>query len=144
LPAGFGLDLIGAAQWSFGKPLLRPEQIVLDGNDALSAFASGTFSADQGVTLRSELSRAFAIDTLHTTVAPYVFGAAGHGWLVSATSIEQPAFNAGAVGVGVRGSVDSSASPPGGSLTLEVARGYTDLSGVRRGWRANLTASASY
>ena len=144
LPAGFRLDLIGAAQSSFGKPLLRPEQIVLDGNDALSAFASGTFSADQGVTLRSELSRAFSVEALHATVAPYVFGAAGHGWIASATSIEQPAFNAGAVGLGVRGSVDSSASQAGGSLTLEVARGYTDLSGVRRGWRANLIASASY
>ena len=37
------------------------------------------------------------------------------------------------------------AVPSGDStLTLEVARGYTDLSGVRRGWRANLVASASY
>jgi hemolysin activation/secretion protein len=144
LPAGFRLDVTGAVQSSFGKPLLRPEQIVLDGNDALSAFASGTFNADQGVTVRSELSRAFGIDALRATVAPYVFGAAGRGWLASATSIEQPAFNAAAIGLGVRGSVDSSATQPGGSLTLEVARGYTDLSSVRVGWRANLIASASY
>jgi hemolysin activation/secretion protein len=144
LPASFRLDLIGAAQSSFGKPLLRPEQIVLDGNDALSAFASGTFSADQGVTLRSELSRPFGLDALRTSVSPYVFGAAGRGWLANATSIERPAFNAGAVGLGVRGSVDAVANLPGASLTLEVARGYTDLSGARRGWRANLIASASY
>jgi hemolysin activation/secretion protein len=143
LPGNFRLDLIGAAQSSFGKPLLRPEQIVLDGNDALSAFALGTFSADQGVMLRSELSRPFGFDAF-ATISPYVFGAAGRGWVANATSVEQPAFNAGAVGLGVRSNVDALANLPGGSLTLEVARGFTDLSGVRHGWRANLIASAGY
>jgi hemolysin activation/secretion protein len=144
LPGNFRLDLIGAAQSSFGRPLLRPEQIVLDGNDALSAFASGTFSADQGVMLRSELSRPFGFDALHATISPYVFGAAGRGWVANATSVEQPVFNAGAVGLGVRSNVDALANLPGGSLTLEVARGFADLSGVRRAWRANLIASAAY
>jgi hemolysin activation/secretion protein len=144
LPASFRLDLIGAAQASFGKPMLRPEQIVLDGNDALSAFASGTFSADQGVTLRGELSRPFALGAAGATVSPFVFGAVGRGWLANATSVEQPAFNAGSVGLGVRGNVEAAANLPGGSLTLELGRGFTDLAGTRQGWRANLVASAVY
>jgi hemolysin activation/secretion protein len=144
LSAGFRLDLTGAAQSSFGKPMLRSEQIALDGNDALSAFASGTFSADQGVNLRGELLRPFSIDAVHATVSPYLFAAVGRGWLASATTVEQPAFNAGAAGLGVRSSVEATAGMPGGSLALEVARGFTDLAGVRQGWRANVIASASY
>ena len=144
LPASFRLDLIAAAQASFGKPMLRPEQIVLDGSDALSAFASGTFSADQGVTLRSELSRPFALNAANATVSPYLFGAVGRGWLANATSIEQASFDAGSVGLGVRGNVEAAANRPGESLALEVARGFTDLAGVRQGWRANVIASAVY
>ncbi len=144
LPASFRLDLIAAAQTSFNKPMMRPEQIVLDGSDALSAFPSGTFSADQGVTLRSELSRPFALNAANATVAPYLFGAVGRGWLANATSIEQASFDAGSVGLGVRGNVEAAANRPGGSLALEVARGFTDLAGVRQGWRANVIASAVY
>ena len=144
LPAGFRIDLIAAAQTSFNKPMLRPEQIVLDGSDALSAFASGTFSADQGVTLRSELSRPFVLNAASATLSPYLFGAVGRGWLANATRVEQASFYAGSAGLGVRGNVEEAANRPGGSLALEVARGFTDLAGVRQGWRANVIASVVY
>lgn len=142
LPAGLRIDLMATGQTSFGKPMLRPEQIVLDGSDAASAFASGTFSADQGAVLRSELSRPFAVTT--TTVSPYLFGAVGRGWLANATVVEQSAFNVGAVGAGVRGGADAAGYLPGASLALEVARGFTDLRGARQGWRGNLVASVAY
>jgi len=146
LPASFRLDLIGAGQFTQGKPMLRPEQIALDGSDSLSAFASGTFSADQGATLRGELSRPFTtkLNAVNAIASPYVFGAVGRGWLANATSVEQSAFNAGAIGVGVRSSVETSANLAGANLGIEVARGFTDLAGVRQGWRANINAAATF
>jgi hemolysin activation/secretion protein len=146
LPELFRLDLMGAGQFTQGKPMLRPEQITLDGSDSLSAFASGTFSADQGVTLRGELSRPFGMrfNAISATASPYVFGAVGRGWLANATSVEQSAFNAGAIGVGVRSSVEAAANLPGANLGIEVARGFTDLAGVRQGWRANINATATF
>ncbi|MCP3469110.1 hypothetical protein NLM33_02080 [Bradyrhizobium sp. CCGUVB1N3] len=144
MPGSFRWDLIGAGQASFNKPMLRSEQLSLDGSDAISAFASGTLTADQGVTLRSELSRSFRFDTVNTTVSPYVFGAAGRGWLANVTAVERPAFNAGSVGGGVRGVVDAVGVLPGSSLGLEAARGFTDLPGARLGWRANAVASMAY
>jgi len=146
LPELLRLDLIGAGQFTQGKPMLRPEQIALDGSDGLSAFASGTFSADQGVTLRGELSRPFGMrfNALSATASPYVFGAVGRGWLANATSVEQSVFNAGALGVGVRSSFETAANWPGGSLGVELARGFTNLAGVRQGWRANINASATF
>jgi hemolysin activation/secretion protein len=146
LPANFRLDMTAAGQFTQGKPMLRPEQVALDGSDSLSAFASGTFSADQGLTLRSELSRSFALafNAINATASPYIFGAAGRGWLANATSVEQSVFNAGAVGLGVRGTVEVAANLPSASLALEIARGFTDLVGVKAGWRASVTGSATF
>ncbi|MGL9619412.1 ShlB/FhaC/HecB family hemolysin secretion/activation protein [Bradyrhizobium sp. U531] len=144
LPWGARWDLIGAGQSSFGKPMLRSEQISLDGADAVSAFASGTLTADQGVTLRSELSRSFRLDAAGATLSPYVFGAAGRGWLANATVIERSTFSAGSVGAGLRSATDGIGVLPGASLGLEAARGFTDLPGARLGWRANVIASMAY
>jgi hemolysin activation/secretion protein len=126
--------------------MLRPEQIVLDGNDAVSTFASGSFSADQGLTLRGEVSRpfVFGLGRFNATASPYAFGAAGRGWLANATSVEQSVFNAGALGLGVRGTIDVAAGEPSPSLALEVGRGFTDLAGIKAGWRANMLASVTF
>lgn len=144
LPWGVRWDLIGSGQASFDKPMLRSEQISLDGADAVSAFASGTLTADQGATLRSELSRSFRLDAVRATLSPYVFGAVGRGWLANATVVERSAFNAGSVGAGLRSAVDAVGVLPGASLGLEAARGFTDLPGTRLGWRANAIASVAY
>ena len=146
MPYELRLDLIGAGQYSLGKPMMRPEQIALDGNDAVSAFASGSFTADQGVTLRSELSRPFAVsfNAVNAVLSPYLFGSYGRGWLADATSVEQSVINASAFGVGVRGNVEAKAGLPAASLGIELGRGYTDVAGIRQGWRANVTASALF
>jgi hemolysin activation/secretion protein len=146
LPAGFRLDLIGTGQFTGKQPMLRPEQIAIDGGDAVSAFASGTFSADQGVTLRSELSRPFVVGLggLNTVASPYIFGAAGRGWLANATSVEQSIFNAGAIGAGLRANFEIAANLPRANLGIELARGFTDLAGVSPGWRANLNAAVTF
>lgn len=146
LPAGMRLDLIAAGQYALGKPMLRPEQIALDGSDAVSAFASGTFTADQGITLRGELARPFAVslNAGNAVVSPYLFSSYGRGWLVDATSVEQSVINASAFGFGVRGSVEAKAGLPAASLGIELGRGYTDMPGIRQGWRANVNASALF
>jgi hemolysin activation/secretion protein len=145
LAAGLRLDLATTGQFTGGTPMMRPEQISLDGNDALSAFPFGTFNADQGVTLRGELSRpyVFGAGAFNLTASPYVFGAAGHGWLANATRVEQAAFDAAAIGIGIRSGVDT-AGWPAATLALEVARGFTDLAGVRQGTRINLVAATAF
>ncbi|MGJ4930781.1 ShlB/FhaC/HecB family hemolysin secretion/activation protein [Bradyrhizobium sp. HKCCYLS2038] len=146
LPGGLQLDVLTAGQYSHGRALLRPEQIALDGSDALTAFASGTFTADQGVTLRGELSRAFALpfNTSTMNLSPYLFGAYGHGWIVNATAVEQPSFNAESVGAGVRSGLGGAAGWTAANLTLEVARGFTDLAGVKAGWRGTMLLNVAF
>ena len=146
LPGELRLDLIGAGQDSFGQPMLRSEQIALDGSDAVSAFAAGSFTADQGVTARGELVRPFpvSINATGATVSPYLFGSLGRGWLLDATSVEQSVINASAFGVGIRGNVDAKDGLPAASLAIELARGTTDVSGIRQGWRVNVNASAVF
>jgi hemolysin activation/secretion protein len=65
-------DLIGFGQLSMGKPMMLSEQFALDGTEAVSAFAAGTFNVDQGATLRGELVRPFAarFNALATSVSP--------------------------------------------------------------------------
>ncbi len=146
LPADMRFDLIGSGQLSMGKPMMLSEQFALDGTEAVSAFAAGTFSVDQGATLRGELVRPFAarIDAVGATVSPYVFGSFGRGWLFDVTSVEQSIINAGAIGLGARSSVDVAAGQPGLSFGLELARQFTDVPGLRQGWRGNVNAMVTF
>lgn len=146
LPAGFRFDLIGAGQFTAGKPMFRSEQMSLDTSEAVSAFASGTLNADQALTLRGELAHPFALSLFGASaaVSPYLFSAAGRGWLANATALEQRSFNAAAVGTGVRSNVAIAATPQNASIALEVARAYTDLNGIRQGWRANVVGAVAF
>lgn len=146
LPIGLRLDVLAAGQYTGGKPMLLPEQIALDGSDAVSAFPSGTFTADQGMTLRTELSRPFVaqLATKDMILSPYLFGAFGRGWIAHATVLEQAAFDASAIGVGFRTNWETVICPAGMTLTVEAARGLTDLIGVKSGWRGNVSASLAF
>jgi hemolysin activation/secretion protein len=146
LPADLRLDLIGLGQLSMGKPMMLSEQFALDGTEAVSAFAAGTFNVDQGATLRAELVRPFAarFDAVGATVSPYVFGSVGRGWLLDVTAVEQSTINAGAVGFGARSTVDVAAGSSGLGFGLELARQFTDVAGLRQGWRANVNAMVTF
>jgi hemolysin activation/secretion protein len=146
LPGDTRFDLIGLGQLSMGKPMMRSEQFALDGTEAVSAFAAGTFNADQGATLRGELVRPFAarFNAVSATVSPYLFGSIGRGWLLNVTSVEQSIINAGAIGFGARSNVDVAAGSPGLSFGLELARQLTDVSGLRQGWRGNVNAMVTF
>ena len=140
------VDLIGSGQLSMGKPMLRSEQLALDGSDAVSAFAAGTFSVDEGGTLRGELSRSFGarFEAANITFSPYLFGAGGRGWLANASSVEQSVINAGALGFGARGFVEPSARLPGFNFGVELARQFTDLPWLRQSWRGNINAAMTF
>ena len=61
LPYDLQGALIGQAQTSFGHPLFIAEQFSLDGLQAASAYPLGTFSADEGATLRGEIQRPYPL-----------------------------------------------------------------------------------
>ena len=77
------------------------------------------------------------------SLSPYVFAAAGRGWLFNVTSVEQSVINAGALGFGARSTVEAA-----GFLTtrlgVELARQYTDVPNLRQGWRANVNATVAF
>jgi hemolysin activation/secretion protein len=145
LPADFQLALIGHGQTSFDKPLMLAEQFSLDGPDALSGFASGTFSVDQGMTGRAELSHPFPVDPniVPAIVSPYIFGAAGRGFVEMPTAVERPTIDAESFGVGLRTNA-TSAPPFGGAFSFELARRLSDDPGYRQGYRANVAFSLSF
>lgn len=142
LPGELRLDTIGVGQTSFGKPMFLSEQLALDGSNQVSAFAAGTINVDQGATLRGELVRPFAVEAASTsaTVAPYLFGAVGHGHVFDTTVVEAASINVGALGFGARSRVHQASGAPDLNLTLELARQYTNIPGLRQGWRGNLNA----
>ena len=146
LPLGLRFDLIGAGQFTNGKPMMRSEQISLDTSEALSAFVPGTLNADEALTLRGELARPVTFDMFGTDFAasPYLFAAAGRGWLATATAVEQASFNAASIGTGVRSNVKLPATQTDASVAVEVARAFTDLSGLRQGWRANVVGAVAF
>lgn len=140
------LDLITTGQFSMNKAMMRSEQLSLDGPEAVSAFSAGSLNADQGATLRAEISRPIAtrFDRFDGTLSPYVFASAGRGWLANTTAVEQAVINAGAVGVGLRTSVDEKATFANFTLGVEFARQFSDILGAERGWRGNINAAVTF
>ncbi len=146
LPESFQFDLIGRGQDSFGKPLLVPEQFQLDGPLAVSGYPIGTLNVDEGASLRGELSRSFLMqsDVAHIVLTPYGFGAFGIGRLLEPTVLEVGVVHAGSFGVGLRSGFDMPNGYHGASLSLEVARQYSDLETVAHGWRGNVTLNVRF
>ncbi|MBI3699085.1 MAG: ShlB/FhaC/HecB family hemolysin secretion/activation protein [Afipia sp.] len=140
------LDVIAIGQFSMNKAMMRSEQLSLDGPEAVSAFSAGTLNADQGATLRAEISRSIAtrFDRYDGTLSPYVFASAGRGWLANATAVEQAIINAGALGVGLRTSIDEKATFTNFTLGIEFARQFSDIQGAERGWRGNVNAAVTF
>lgn len=149
LPEAFELDLIGHAQTSFGAPLMLSEQFGLDGPEALSGFASGTFSVDQGLSLRAEIARPFTLalgGVPPLGLSPYVFGAFGYGQVVQPTTVQKGSIDAGSAGVGIRSAVATleTVLPVGSTLAVEFARRFSDVPGARGGYRANVALNLTF
>jgi len=145
LPAGLVISVTGRGQSSFGRPLMLAEQFSLDGTGALSSFAEGSLSVDQGATLRTELSRPFALPIFsHTFVfSPYVFAAGGIGNIVLPTLVERADITAGSAGVGLRTDTGV-AGVFGSTVAFEFARKFSDVRNVPTGYRANLSVNLRF
>jgi len=138
LPLDLDLSIAARGQTSFGAPLLKPEQLALDTSDVLSGFDSGTFSVDRGVAIRAELGRPvpWREGDWAAVVTPYVFGAAGRGWIEKPTALERTTTGARSFGAGFRVGLDGPEGWPGGVLSAELARHYSDdvhHDGITRG-----------
>jgi len=148
LPASFQGVVIGQGQTSFGHPLFIAEQFSLDGPQAASAYPLGTFSVDEGATLRAEVQRPFTLAWTQglASMALYIFGAAAHGWIDDPTAVEQGQVSAESFGVGVRPGADAAttALPLGGTLSLELARGFSNVPGERQVYRGNVAFAVKF
>ncbi len=152
LPGEFELTAIGRGQTSFGTPLMLAEQFGLDGSESLSAFASGTFSVDEGMTLRAELSHPFTVSLGALGLAPplglspYLYGAAGRGIVDQATAAQKGIVEAASVGVGMRSAAAAVADswPLGSTLAVEFGRQFSDVPGQRVGYRANVALNVTF
>jgi hemolysin activation/secretion protein len=145
LPASLQLAVTGRTQTSFGTPLMLSEQFSLDGLTALSAFADGAFSVDQGATLRVEISRSLTVPIAGQgfALSPYVFGAGGWGQLVMPTAVEHRDIGAGSAGFGLR--TDTAVTGlAGASLAVEFGRKFSDVPTVPAGYRANLSVNLRF
>lgn len=150
LPQAFELDFVGRAQSTFGSPVMLSEQFSLDGPDALSSFAAGTFSVDQGASLRLEFARPVSIVVLDNVeplnLSPYLFGAYGYGQIADPTAAQKAAIDAGSAGFGLRTSTGANAAglPLGSSLAVEFGRQLSNVPGERLGYRANVSLNVTF
>lgn len=145
-PDNFNLLIIGHGQTSFGSSLMVAEQLSLDGVDALSGYSAGTIPVDQGGTLRAEFSRelSFRIGSDSFNLYPYLFGAAGRGFLEQPFINEIPVINAASTGVGLRTDLGFGAIPVGSSINLELAKDFSNLPGRTDGYRGNVSITARF
>jgi hemolysin activation/secretion protein len=145
LPASLQGVLIASAQTSFGKPLFIAEQIGLDGTTAASGYPIGTFTVDQGATLRGELIRPIQLFTLgSTSLAPYVFAEVGAGEIFEPTVLQQGTINASSFGIGVRTGLDAAGLPFNTVFDIELARGYSNVPGEHQVNRCNFSISLNF
>jgi hemolysin activation/secretion protein len=138
LAEAFWLSLSARAQTTFGQAMFRSEQMLLEGNDGLSAYIGAVTAVDAGATVRGEVSRPFR----HAGVqlAPYAFGAGGVGEITHPTSVEPGGLRAASVGGGIR-----LAFPRIGlNLGAEYAHGFADLVALDGVDRVNISASLRF
>jgi hemolysin activation/secretion protein len=148
LPYAFQGVVIGQGQTSFGHPLFIAEQFSLDGPQAASAYPLGTFSVDEGATLRGEIQRPYPFGWTQGrgTVAPYIFGAASQGWIDEPTAVQPGHISAESFGVGLRLGADAATPvlPLGATFSIELARGFSSVAGEGQTYRANVAVAVKF
>ena len=119
------------AQYSFGAPLLRSEQIGIANTTALSSFDAGSIAGDQGYVVRGELQSPWALPLRNASIfqsplgvvaAPYIFAAYGEASLKDPTVLEAANIRATSFGGGLRLGAVAAGTPSNGSLTLEYGQ----------------------
>jgi hypothetical protein len=77
-------------------------------------------------------------------LSPYGFGVVGAGRLLDPTIVEVAAVRGGAVGAGLRSGIDIPGGYEGVTLSLEVARQFSNLPNLAHGWRGNVSMSIRF
>lgn len=121
----FNLSLSGRAQTSFGKPLVKSEQVGFASARELSTFAAGTVTGDSGWMVRAEVSMPTRVETgsMPLTVSPYVFAAAGEVYLERPTALEQRRTALASYGIGVELMTLTGSRFAGATVRAEFGRG---------------------
>ncbi len=146
LPENFHFAGIFRGQTDFGKALVLPENLSLDGAEAVSGYAAGTLNVDRGLTLRSELSRPVSVDwpQANNVVAPYLFAAYGRGTHETTFVGEQRRLWVETLGGGLRADTSITGSPYGESLLLEFGKDYSNIPFHETGYRANVSFNVKF
>jgi hemolysin activation/secretion protein len=148
LPYDLQGAVIAQAQTSFGHPLFIAEQFSLDGVNAASAYPLGTFSVDEGATLRGEIQRPVPVGWTQgrATISPYVFAAAAGGKIDQPTAVEQGWISAESFGIGLRVGADAAPAilPLGSTLSVELARGFSNVAGEGEVYRGNFAFAVKF
>ena len=144
LPEAFALTLAARAQTSFGRPLMLPEQLSLDGSDALSGFDSGTLNVDTGGVGRAEIARPFAVGlgVSQLIVSPYAFAAYGRGVHERPLVGENRVISAASFGGGLRTAAVVPGSPYQQVFNVEFAKNYANA--ARAGYKINFIYALLY
>lgn len=135
-----------AGQTSFNAPLLRSEQLALDGSTLVSGVAAGALSVDRGIAARAELSRPLTLQTRGgaANLTPYIFTAFGAGFLELPTALESARLSGRSFGGGVRFDLGDSGGMPGLNIALEVARHASYMATTKRGSRVGLSVASRF
>lgn len=146
LPENFIFAALGRGQTSFGRSLMLPEELVLDGPDALSGFGAGTLLVDTGAVGRAELQHPFAVPLSGSTIisSPYIFGAIGGGQLEEVVPGQNANIHATSFGLGVRNSGKITGWPFNETLNLEFAHVDSNVRYAREGYAFTFIYSMTY
>lgn len=129
---GFGAAITIKGQTGFGQALFRAEQSALEGADAVSGFVGGVTAADSAVSLRGELGWARP-GTHDFGLSPYLFAAAGEGWLARPTALELGTIRAASTGVGLRITLPH----PGLTACAEYAHNFANFDSANQTGQAD-------
>ncbi|HEX8415431.1 MAG TPA: ShlB/FhaC/HecB family hemolysin secretion/activation protein [Sphingomicrobium sp.] len=143
LVGGIMVDIIARGQSSFGTIVPNSETFDLTGLDSVSSFTAGALSADGGITLRGELSRAWVLPAGRSKVqlVPYLFAAGGRAHLVRS----DPFFPTAATAFGAGLRLAAGGLPFGAAPTVAIEYGRGDANrGLRARDRFNLSLGVQF
>ena len=149
VPSGFALDITARGKTSFGKPIFLSEEFALDAANAVSSFPSGSFNVDTGATLRAELRYPLLTLGHALTIAPYLFGGGGWGWLARPTQVEQNGtgyYTAQSAGLGSRINLSGLPWMKGAAATIsfELGHQFSNVANRSGGQRVTLSAGVRF
>lgn len=102
--SGWLARLNGSLQTSFNRPMLQPEQLSLDGEQAVAGLPPSAMVVDEGAVLRAELRTMTWLPAglAGFALTPYGHVALAEGRIAQPTALETPRIRGRSVGLGLR------------------------------------------